>query len=346
MGWGTIFLAILLNNIFYPSVVFLYVISFSSVNLINLVWVMFFLVFFCTMQLRVSKQFLDKKTGKVKEKKVSFAHKYWIVLVMFNSIILITRYVYYLQFFDIYKSNPLMTLIGFNCSYKFFLHWGFAQFDFATESIIWTLYIFVFYQYKSYGVKIYLKYAHKTQILIARQPFMQKHFPRYALFVHYVQTYTYLAIVWVTFLVITTNLILNSFNFINLGLLVIILGILIHHITRPSGKQAEPRALNYRTLIRIWVFYLLLEVAISLTRYLLQFTKLEWVKTHILPKDSRSWDTFQRNRAVYGFLPEISDDAELITIFISNMIDIIFGVFTLSFFVLAHTGQKLQTTQL
>ena len=60
-------------------------------------------------------------------------------------------------------------LIGLNFDYENInmLHLGIRYDDFGELSIIWILFIFLMYQKESFNNKIFLKYSHKLDEIVA-----------------------------------------------------------------------------------------------------------------------------------------------------------------------------------
>ena len=293
-----IFRTLLYKNSYFLTLFILFWISLYTVNLIHLILALFFVIFFLktgTNSLIIKSSDLYKSnnnnsnnnniSNQHKKYVITFQQKYWIYLVIYVDFIILIRHIWNLFIIRYYTSllnNQYIDFVGVNYNYGITsLNYGLRDVDFASNTINWTLFVFVVMQHDMYKSKTF-KFAPNMMILLKDyEPIQGKIYKILDSLVRWVYIIYFKSIIWVGYLVMMTLLIYEPIDMINSLLLMILLIGFVWHLFRIKAKNA-----NICAIYRFWLCLTLLITTVNVLRYVFQFFRFQlfqtaFDKTHI-----------------------------------------------------------------
>ncbi|KAL4506950.1 hypothetical protein ABPG72_001371 [Tetrahymena utriculariae] len=339
----TIFFAFILKYSQTLALFLLYWIGFYTINIIHLLLVVLFLIFFQNSL----KTIKIKKNGKIYV--MSFSFKYWYILLIYLGMVIFAKFIYTIlqqgmnyMGEENYNNNQdsylatIFNFIGINYDYDMPFSLSLSKDDYASLSIIWIAFMFATLQEDTFRSETYQKYSNKIIFLIQDQPVVKKYCPNFLFYTNKITVLGENLIYWLSFFGITTCLILQDFSFINSFLLLLSFLIVFYYIF----KYKEPQLFKYKKYYKMWYLFNLIIIGYILLCYILQFTSLKFVQDYIIDPSSQRYKTFKSNRAVYGFYPELSATDNLRYTFFPIIFVLYFAIFVQNYLKMIYNAVK------
>ncbi|EAS01458.2 transmembrane protein, putative (macronuclear) [Tetrahymena thermophila SB210] len=339
----TIFFALILKYSQTLALFLLYWIGFYTINIIHLLLVVLFLIFFQNSL----KTIKIKKNGKIYV--MSFSFKYWFILLIYLGTVIFAKFIYTIlqsgmnymgeQNSDNNQDSYLATIINFigiNYEYDMPFSLSLSKDDYAGLSIIWIAFMFATLQEDTFRSETYQKYSNKIIFLIQDQPIIKKYCPNFLFYTNKITILGENLLYWLSFFGITTCLILQDFSFINSFLLLLSFLLVFYYIF----KYKDPQAFKYKKYYKIWYFFNQIIIAYILLCYILQFTSLKFVQDYIINPNSQAYQTFKDNRAIYGFYPELGVNDNLRYTFFPIIFVLYFAIFVQNYLKMIYNAVK------
>ncbi|KAL4461027.1 hypothetical protein ABPG74_016499 [Tetrahymena malaccensis] len=339
----TIFFAFILKYSQTLALFLLYWIGFYTINIIHLLLVVLFLIFFQNSL----KTIKIKKNGKIYV--MSFSFKYWYILLIYLGMVIFAKFIYTIlqqgmNYMGEESNNnnqdsylaTIFNFIGINYDYDMPFSLSLSKDDYAGLTIIWIAFMFATLQEDTFRSETYQKYSNKIIFLIQDQPVIKKYCPNFLFYTNKITVLGENLLYWLSFFGITTCLILQDFSFINSFLLLLSFLIVFYYIF----KYKEPQLFKYKKYYKMWYFFNQIIIAYILLCYILQFTSLKFVQDYIIDPSSERYKTFQNNRAIYGFYPELKATDSLRYTFFPIIFVLYFAIFVQNYLKMIYNAVK------
>ena len=293
-----IFRTLLYKNCYFLALFILFWISLYTVNLIHLILALFFVIFFLkTGTNSLILKSTDDRKKNIQQKVITFQQKYWIYLVLYVDFVILIRHLWSLLIMRYYHSHldiEYIDFIGINYSYELnSFNFGFSESDFASNTMIWILFIFVVMQNDTYKSKLFKTAPNMMLMLRDFKPIQGRIYQFIEGFIRWIYIIYYKSILWVGYLAMITLLIFEPIDLINTGLLLIILIGFLWHLFRIQAKN-----INNTRIYRFWLSITLLITAINVFRYVFQFFRFQLMQKAF--EETRMYEMFNDYGTIVG----------------------------------------------
>ena len=166
--------------------------------------------------------------------------KYWIICVVYVSAIIKSRYILELVRKMVTISDyqeEILDIIGLNINPNFFLKFGFNENDFGGLSIMWLLFFFITVQQHVYKSKVYQNYSHRITEVIGAKEIIVKYWDSFPWVCRLCSIFYSVGLLWFSFIVIISILLIFPYSIINTVLLVYALGIIANYILNSKNNK-------------------------------------------------------------------------------------------------------------
>lgn len=163
-------LAFFFRYTYLITLIIMFIVGFSSVNLVHLGFSLLFLVFFALgEQLLVEVIMKDGKEIKVVG---TFSQKHWILIVHYTGIIILLKYIYFLLFSD--YSSGWLQLTGINKTYNTQINFSLTDYCQSNTTYLFVIFILAALQLEVCRSNTYKEYSINMMYHVSERPSVRK----------------------------------------------------------------------------------------------------------------------------------------------------------------------------
>lgn len=167
-SWYIFITALFFRYSYLLTIAAMFFIGFSNVELIHLVYVVLFLIFFTSGEnVLIQKK---KRNNKQVATLTTFSRKYWFIIVYFTLICIILKYIYFLFFPG--KLVEILQPTGISQTYNWSFNFSLSSICLSNTTPLFIVFVLSESQILIYKSSIYLNYSFSlmTQIIQLRKP--------------------------------------------------------------------------------------------------------------------------------------------------------------------------------
>ncbi|EGR28869.1 hypothetical protein IMG5_167780, partial [Ichthyophthirius multifiliis] len=340
-SFQNLLLVLLMKNSYNLALFMLFWISFYAINLIHLVFVIFFLIYLHNKAKLINIKFENRVF------QVNFAHRYWILLIIYTSVYIMAKFLYFLITKNKMNNQDLkniLQVVGLNHNYDINISIGFYREDYASLTIIWVAFLIFSLQQDTYRSRIYLQYQNSVNYHFSQLYLVKKYIANFYIYMQKAYILVQDFMFWFSQFIITLVLILDDFNFFNCFMLFFVLTLLYNQVREFKNRME----FNYKIYFQIWSIFNLCIIGYIILFYLYLFTDITYIKNNVINKNNQIYLNFDSNRDIYGFLRQ-SNDTNLRLLFLPIIVVFFFSNYMRNFYQIIYHAildqKKLQKTR-
>ncbi|CAD8168379.1 unnamed protein product [Paramecium pentaurelia] len=294
--WFNIFLAFFFRISFLMVIVLLYWVGFNEINIIQFIMI-FLLIIFIVNQ---------SNKCEYKGKRIPFQQKYWIILLVYMSVLTLIKYLYIL--FGVYQSYFVVQILGLNMLNKQLV-------------LNWLLFYLTIIQYYGFNTILYDRYSNRLIATISQVEGVKDNLPNFRYHFGILETIYGHSLIWTAYVVNICFLLFTPYSYLN-NLLLLYIGIVfLYHVKSINFK------INYIKLRLLWYIYMYLLLIAFAYRYLFSFFCVP-----DLNDKSEGFQRFYENLQLYyqeaGLYAYSTDNLRIE--YLADTLNILFGAFALN----------------
>ncbi|CAD8150413.1 unnamed protein product [Paramecium octaurelia] len=294
--WFNIFLAFYFRIGFFMVIILLYWVGFNEINIIQFIMIFLLIIFIVNQSTKC----------EYKGKKVPFQQKYWIILLVYMSVLTFIKYLYTL--FGVYSNYFVVQVLGLNMlNHQLVLNW--------------LLFYLTIIQYYGFNTTLYDQYSNRLIATISQVESVKQSTPNFRYYFGIIETLYGHSLIWTAYVINICFLLFTPYSYLNNVLLLYIGIVFIYHVKSINSQ------INYIKLRLLWYIYMQLLLLAFTYRYLFSFFCVPDLKDK-----SEGFQTFYENLQLYyqevGLYAYSTDNLRIE--YLADTLNILFGAFALN----------------